>query len=336
LKSLLIGFGSIGRRHLRELSSRSREVIIYDFKNSFPEIIQEVGNATFYSDWNTLTNDHKSIDLAVISTWGPNHLTQLRNVTGLGVKSVLIEKPLASSLQDLKEIESIVEENGLRIFENFHFRYSNFKNAIQQLEREFNLGNFIQFNISGGAKCIATTGIHYLDLCEWLLDCRPVNVISDVNYAYINPRSSALRIYGGLVKWAYPNGSMLTMNFTNDSYSDEVIELVWKNAKAVFDGNALTLFGPVDFPTYDQLTTARVKPFTRQLINLDAMIGVTNNDGMTNLYNAFFNPNERYRNLNPGSSTKDLISALIASKLNTKLSLDSDPIDFMQTDWEIS
>ena len=336
MKSLLIGFGSIGKRHLRELSSRSREVFVFDMKNSFPEIIKEVGNATFYSDWNSLTNDHKSFDFAVISTWGPNHLTQLRNVADLNIKSVLIEKPLASSLRDLQEIESIVEEKGLRIFENFHFRYCNFKNAIQQLEREFNLGNLIQFNISGGAKCIATTGIHYLDLCEWLFDCRPINVISDVNYAYINPRSPSLRLYGGLVKWDYPNGSKLTINMTNDSYSDAAVELIWKNAKAVFDGNTLTLFGPPDFPIFDQLTTARVKPFIQKLIQVDAVTDSTSKDGMTNLYNAFFNPRETYRNLYPGSSTKDLISALIASELNKKLSLNRDFVDFIQTDLEIS
>ena len=69
---------------------------------------------------------------------------------------------------------------------------------------------------------------------------------------------------------------------------------------------------------------------------MDAVTDSASKDGMTNLYNAFFNPRETYRNLYPGSSTKDLISALIASELNMKLSLNRDFVDFIQTDWEIS
>jgi predicted dehydrogenase len=336
LKSLLIGFGSIGRRHLRELSSRSKEVIVYDLKNSFPEIIEEVGNASFCSDWNSISLNHKDIDFSVISTWGPNHLQQLKNVESLGVKSVLIEKPLAASLQDIQVIEQITKNKQMRLFENFHFRYSYFKSAVQKLEHDFNLGSLIQFNISGGAKCIATTGIHYLDLCEWILECRPESVVSDLKFSYINPRSSTLRIYEGLAKWNYPSGASLTMNFTNESYADAVIEIVWKNAKAVFEASTLTLFGPEDFPNFDPQTTARVKPFTRKLFEIDAVLGESTNDGMTNLYNAFFDGNEKYRNSNPGSSTKDLIAALIASEIEMKLSLKEHLDRFHETDWEIS
>lgn len=336
MKSLLIGFGSIGRRHLRELSMRSDEVIVYDLKNNFPEIIEEVRNAIFYSDWDFLSSEQKNIDFAVISTWGPNHLQQLRNLEILGVKSVLIEKPLASSLQDIEEIEQISKRSQMRLFENFHFRYSFFKSAIRELEHKFQLGNLIQINISGGAKCIATTGIHYLDLCEWILDSRPEYVFSDLNYAYINPRSSTLRIYDGFAKWDYPSGASLTMNFTNQSYADAVIEILWKNAKAYFDGSELTLFGPEDFPYFDSQTTARVKQFTRKLSTVDAVLGESKNDGMTNLYNAFFSQTESYRNIRPGSSTKDLIASLISSEKKMKIQLGEFLEEYRETDWKIS
>jgi predicted dehydrogenase len=336
MKSLLIGFGSIGRRHLRELSSRSQEVVVYDLRNNFPEIIEEVGNAHFYFDWETLSESHKRFDFAVVSTWGPNHLQQLRNVQDLGVKSVLIEKPLAASLRDIEEIANIAKSRGIRLFENFHFRYSYFKTAIQELEEQFNLGKLIQFNISGGAKCVATTGIHYLDLCEWILEKRPVSVMSDLSYSYINPRSSNLRIYGGLAKWDYPSGASLTMNFTNESYADATVEIVWRNAKAIFEGNTLTLFGPEDFPNFDPKTTALVKPFTRKLCFMDAVHGDSTNDGMTNLYDSFFNLNEDFRNVQPGSSTKDLIAALIASESKAKMLLEENINFFYETQWEIS
>jgi hypothetical protein len=157
-----------------------------------------------------------------------------------------------------------------------------------------------------------------------------------LKFSYINPRSSTLRIYEGLAKWNYPSGASLTMNFTNESYADAVIEIVWKNAKALFEGSTLTLFGPEDFPNFDPQTTARVKPFTRKLCEIDAVLGESTNDGMTNLYNAFFDGNEKYRNSNPGSSTKDLIAALIASEIEMKLSLKEHLDRFHETNWEIS
>ncbi len=336
MKSLLIGFGSIGRRHLRELSARSNEVIVFDFKNSYPQLVEEVGNASFHSEWNELVTKHKKFDLAVISTWGPNHLAQLRNIIDLGINSVLVEKPLGSSLRDVEEIVRITECNKIRLFENFHFRYGNFRSAIQNFEKNFELGSLLQFNVTGGAKCIATTGIHYLDLCEWILSSRPVKIVSDLSYRYINPRSPQLRIYGGLVRWSYPTGTTLTMNFSNDSYCEATIELLWKNAKAVFEGETLTLYGPEDFPSCDQFTTARVKPFIRELSHASAIRDTSENDGMTNLYNAFFDPSQRYRNQSPGSSTKDLISALISSEVNRGIDSVSDADNFMDVDWEIS
>lgn len=336
LDSILIGFGSIGKRHLSELATRSNYVAVFDFQNRNPEIIDSYNNVEFFSDWERLLKSKKRFDIGVVATWGPTHLEVFKKLVNIDTPNILIEKPMASSLDSVNKILEIASKHEVRLFENFHFRYSRLKATLDYLEKKYKLGKLLQLNLSGGAKCISTTGIHYLDFCEFLLNDRPTCVMADLQASYINPRSESLLIYGGVSTWRYNNNFRLTMNFSNDSFAENEIEFVWKNAKAILSNSSLKLLVPDQFPAHDSFTTARVKPFEKVLENLEAIIDQTTRDGMSNIYDSIFNLETSYSNSNPGSSTKDLIRALIASEEKRLISKDEKLDEYLITDWKIS
>lgn len=336
MRAALVGFGSIGKRHLKELSQRSAEVAVFDINLPDSNVVNLDKNVVFFADWSSFAKKVKNYDFAVIATWGPTHESIFAKMAELEIKSILIEKPLESSLRKIDSITQIAKVHQIRVFENFHLRYSHFKDSLTMLESRYNLGPLLQFNVSGGAKCLSTTGVHYLDLCEWINDERPDAVISDLESNYINPRSDTLLIYGGLASWSYPSGFKLTMNFSNSSYSDATVELLWKNAKGVLTGSVLELFGPEDFPHFDSFSTARVKPFHRLLSKFEMIQDSQGRDGMSNLYDAFLNLKEKYRNDSFGSSTRDLILALISSQEARRVSASEFIQKHNEKEWLIS
>jgi predicted dehydrogenase len=336
MRAALVGLGSIGKRHLKELSQRSDEVAVFDIKLHESSFVHEYKNVVFYSEWSIFARQVKDYDFAVIATWGPTHESIFAKMAELGIKSILVEKPLESSIRKIDSINHIAKSHHIRVFENFHFRYSQIKSTLRILESRFNLGTLLQLNVSGGAKCLSTTGVHYLDLCEWIKNERPNAVIADLESNFINPRSEALLVYGGLASWSYPSGFKLTMNFSNSSYSDATIEFLWKNAKGILNGTKLNLFGPEDFPNFDSFSTARVKDFGQLLNQSELILDSQGRDGMSNLYDAFFNLKEEYRNSDFGSSTRDLISALISSQEARKLNSEELLNNYYQNEWLIS
>jgi predicted dehydrogenase len=336
MRAALVGLGSIGKRHLKELSQRSDEVAVFDINLKESSFVDEDKKVVFFSEWSSFATKVKQYDLAVIATWGPTHESIFVKIAELEIKSILVEKPLESSIKKIDSINQIAKIHHIRVFENFHFRYSQLKSSLTMLERRFNLGPLLQVNVSGGAKCLSTTGVHYLDLCEWINHERPNAVIADLESSYINPRSETLLVYGGLASWSYSSGFKLTMNFSNSSYSDATIEFLWKNAKGILNGTKLNLFGPEDFPNFDSFSTARVKDFGQLLNQSEVIQDSQGRDGMSNLYDAFFNLKEEYRNSDFGSSTRDLISALISSQEARKVNSEELLSNYYENEWLIS
>jgi predicted dehydrogenase len=336
MRAALVGFGSIGKRHLKELSQRSDEVAVFDINLPDSDLGNIDKNAIFFADWTSFAKKVKNYDLAVIATWGPTHESIFAKMAELEIKSILVEKPLESSVKKIDSINQIAKNHRIRVFENFHFRYSQIQSTLRMLESRFNLGPLLQLNVSGGAKCLSTTGVHYLDLCEWIKNERPNAVIADLESNFINPRSETLLVYGGLASWSYPSGFKLTMNFSNSSYSDATIEFLWKNAKGRLTGSTLELFGPENFPYFDPFSTARVKTFGRLLNQSEVIQDSEGRDGMSNLYDAFFDLKEEYRNPDFGSSTRDLISALISSQEASKVNTEEFPENYYENEWLIS
>lgn len=111
-KILVIGCGSIGRRHIRNFNSLGVEdFILCDTNEENLKAAAEGLSST------VLTKDFRKAlehgpDMAVICTPSSLHLEMARELVRAGVH-VLIEKPLSDTLEGVTELEKLVEEKGV-------------------------------------------------------------------------------------------------------------------------------------------------------------------------------------------------------------------------------
>ena len=207
----------------------------------------------------------------------------------------------------------------MKIYTHLPLLYSKF---IQYLldNREIT-GDPIAINVFGGAKCIATNGIHYIALANKLFSHRPEKVMAHLNSDPINPRNGKLKFYDGNATWFYPNNKQLNINFSNISHVSLSLEIMYRFSKAVVEDDKfiLTKINTSDIETIKKPTTTKFP--SDFVIQSSAFENEFHLNETSKIYD-LFNKKYLYKESKYGfSATEDLIAALISSEKQTLLNL---------------
>ena len=145
-KFILIGVGSVGKRHLNILKQLDIPTICIDKndklikkfnKNDYPNIMGFFKNI---SQAKLKDLDEKDLTTVIISTLGPTHLELLEKISSYGYKNFILEKPVATSISDIYNFQNLVKKRHLKIRLNLVFRYLNLKSEIDKIRKKYNLG----------------------------------------------------------------------------------------------------------------------------------------------------------------------------------------------------
>ena len=241
---LLIGLGSIGKTHLRNILGYSGGVSVIDPNPDVFRYLQEqnlTSRVEYYSNFENY-KPTENPEIGIVANWGPDHFSAIKNLIALGVKKLLIEKPLVSKLEDLDELKELVLDSDLKIITNMPLSQGPLVNTVQELQLNKNLGEVQSILISGGAKCLVTNGIHYIGLSSKIFQSFPVNVVSSIQSHPINPRSKDFVFAEGNSFWNYGNGKNLSMTFSNNSHIQITISIIFQFGKMVIEENLATVF----------------------------------------------------------------------------------------------
>lgn len=231
--AVLIGYGSIGRYHARLLQQRHEQLAIVDFNKEAQRQARDVcPQATVVSNCNMLEQQgwDWARTVAVIATWGPSHGTVFADLATRGIHHILCEKPLAHSVKVGADMIASAQELGITLGVHHHLRYSNFATGLSSLAHDLELGPPCAVVFHGGTLGHVTSGIHYIDLASELFGQGPESVIGSVVGDPINPRSPALRLYGGSAVWDFGQGRELSMCFSNLSSVNVSMHVYYRNA----------------------------------------------------------------------------------------------------------
>ena len=322
-KAILIGAGSIGMKHLKILAETFESVIVVDPNNKILKHIQTFSNVnsiTYLSRLAQLENRVK-IDLAVISNWGPDHFNTFIKLVSRGVKHFIIEKPLTDSFYELDEMQRIINLKKLNVKTCLPIMYSEVPNMLLSFEKAYSIGSPLSITVYGGAKCVATIGIHYIALANYLFRRRPILANAYLQSDRINPRNSKLLYLEGNTHLVYPGKKYLNLNFSNSSQIDHKCILLYKQSEIIIDGQTLTLnripnqsLRILDKPSRtlratEQLFTTAVNSPENFMISLNS------------LYESFGKSTKYSKNDMGFAATYDLLSALVASRLKRTINL---------------
>lgn len=120
MKFLIAGFGSIGRRHFRNLVKLGhRDIIFYrTHQSTIPD--EELKGYPIESDLKAALSHHP--DAVIVTNPTASHLDVAIPAAEMGCH-LLIEKPLSHSLERVDELERIIRRGSAQVLVGFQFRY---------------------------------------------------------------------------------------------------------------------------------------------------------------------------------------------------------------------
>jgi len=244
MKVGIIGAGAIARRgHLPVYGTiRQVEVVgIVDIDEALArKVAKEFRIPRYYSNYKELLRDD-SVEIVDICTPPQTHLEIIRKVAQTG-KHILVEKPLALSLEDALRTQEVVNKNGVKLCIMYEWRY--FPAVLAVKERIFKgyLGKIVTMHgvglvpfpthwtlntwlyHQGGA--LYDFGPHLIDMILWFKDFAPVRRVyasggdftqknmNFINYAVINIEFEDGSIATADISWI----TGMLLKFTLDIY----------------------------------------------------------------------------------------------------------------------
>ena len=160
IKIIFFGLGSIGQRHLQNISKVISSPDLYCFKKNQNDNL--IKNGKKYDKINVLkkykvkkiTNISKlksiNFDYAFICNPSSLHIKYAILLAKLGV-NLFIEKPLSNSLKDVKKLERIIKKKNIKCMLGFNLRYNDcYKYIKNKLKDKTFFGKIYKVDLFNG------------------------------------------------------------------------------------------------------------------------------------------------------------------------------------------
>lgn len=158
-------------------------------------------------------------DGVVVATNGPSHAAVAIAVMEAGVRRILVEKPLCTSLDDARHLEDTARRTGTRLIVNVSRRYSeDYRRLVEWATADDGpLGPIVAFQATLGASGLACNGTHVLDLGMQFLGAPPARVWGSVRDVGLpNPRGGSFHDPGGWAVLETGDGRRLEVEMSDD------------------------------------------------------------------------------------------------------------------------
>lgn len=228
ISGLLIGAGSIGKRHAQVMAERYSVLHVVDpSEQSRITITELIGPETkTYKDLEDALAQIGTTDVtAVVATLGPLHKDNVSRLVEYGVKRIYCEKPFATSIHDGYWLASLASQTSTRLVVGLQRRFSTVVDQILQFAREYLGGDPVAIVGHGGAQCLITTGMHWVDLAIDIFGGFPTLVNGLGSPDQMNPRGAGLDVWQGTAVWEFDRGRLLTLTYSNHTSVDGILSI---------------------------------------------------------------------------------------------------------------
>ena len=144
LKAGVIGLGILGSQHVQFLSDQP-DVKVAAVADIRSETAQEVAgrvDAQSYTEYERMLKEQR-LDVAVVATPDPLHKAPVLAAINAGVPTIILEKPMATTVADAEEMLEAAEKAGVRIYLCFFNRSSPMDRASYYVIRQGLLGEIV-------------------------------------------------------------------------------------------------------------------------------------------------------------------------------------------------
>ena len=219
-KVLVCGVGRMGRRHIRAAQHLGHSIVgFFDTSEvarteTFREF--QLDPRTEYHDVNRMFAENKA-DVCIVATTTPTHAPFAIAAMKSGCRHVLIEKPVASSIDECHKVMNTAKETGSIVAVNHPYSEIGLSKFIRNTVQSNEFGGLSSCHIVGGDAGLAMNGIHFFDLFEFVAGSR-IKEISARLFAQLaqNPRGPQYNDSSGIIDVSAASGARLHIDISND------------------------------------------------------------------------------------------------------------------------
>jgi len=147
MKFLIIGYGSIGRRHFRNLLSMGEQDILFYRTHQSTLDDNELADFIVETDLKAAL-DHKP-DAVIIANPSAYHLDAAIPAAREGCH-ILLEKPISHSMQRVEDFSQLVQKNGVKVLVGFQFRFHPNLLKIKEILEDNKIGRVLSYRSHWG------------------------------------------------------------------------------------------------------------------------------------------------------------------------------------------
>lgn len=147
---LIVGGGSIGRRHAQNARTLGLRTIICDVdEGRAKKLSEEVNSEKFYTDYKKACEENPEIVAAIIATPSQFHIENAQFLAEKGMH-LFIEKPLASGIEGVDDLMSIIESKNIIAMMGQSYRFHEGYLSMKKLLEDGVIGKVYHVNLFGG------------------------------------------------------------------------------------------------------------------------------------------------------------------------------------------
>jgi predicted dehydrogenase len=238
LAAAIVGFGGMGQRHYRACENGPCEVVaICDWNPSRVfDCLPSFAHDRVFSDHRALFDAYPGLDVVSVASNGPTHAAIAIDAMERGVRRVLIEKPVATSLEDADRVSAIQRRTGARVAVNHVKRWSADYAAVKRLIRDGVIGRLRHISFTCGSTGLGNYGTHAFDLMRFLFDAEPATAVAWLDRTGTpNPRGAAFVDPGGFGVLVFDGGQRGFVEASEDTGVQYLFSLVGEYGRIIVD-----------------------------------------------------------------------------------------------------
>jgi predicted dehydrogenase len=260
MKICVIGVGRMGRRHITAARNAGFELAgVFD---QSPEAIATTLTECNVDKKMAIADAPQMLaalrpDAVVVSTTAPSHCEFVCAAAAAGVRFILCEKPMASSLEECDRMIAACRTAGARLAVNHQMRFMEQYTSIKSLIDTPEFGGLRSMVVSASNFGLAMNGSHYFEAFRYLAgDVTEISCWFDPNNVP-NPRGAQYVDRSGQLRGITASGTRLMMELGGDL--GHGIEVVYgcRNGQILVDELAGFVRGIHRASEYRDLPTTR-------------------------------------------------------------------------------
>ena len=171
----------------------------------------------YFEDAARMLKETSPLDLVCVATTAPLHVKLGRLALSSGVKCILLEKPIDTSLSEARAFAEECRLAAAKLVVNYSRRWGLDYRAIKRCIAKNFIGDVKSVSVMIGKGELAMHASHYFDLCRYLFASEPTWVTSRLEpLSQVNVRGTEYHDPSGFCLFGFRNGARAFFDFSSD------------------------------------------------------------------------------------------------------------------------